>query len=223
MISIIIPAYNEERRIEQTLKAIKQYMKKYKEYEIILVDDGSSDTTCELAAKHNVRVLKNKQNRGKGYSVKKGMLAAKYANALFTDADLSTPITELDKLLRANGEVIIGSRNCEGAERVKDQTTLRQITGRAYNILVRLILGLKIKDTQCGFKLFKNGSAKKIFKKQTIEGFSFDIEILHIANKSGYKISEVPVKWYDDRRSKVKLRDSIRMFLDLIKVKECNT
>lgn len=215
MTSIVIPAYNEERRIGKTLEKIKQHGK----YEIIVVDDGSKDRTAEIAKKHGARVVKNQKNKGKGYSVRRGMLAATHDRVLFTDADLSTPIEELDKVLEVDADIAIGSRNCTGALRVEDQGLMRRSAGRIFNLLTRMITGVKAADTQCGFKLFSKKTIKPIFSQQKLDGFSFDVEILYLAKKLGYKIEEVPVRWHDDKRSTVKMRDSLKMFFDLIRIR----
>ena len=226
-ISIVIPAYNEEKRISSTLTTILKYLKKNKIiYEILIVDDCSNDKTKKLVSKfvnHNVRILENQTNKGKGYSIRIGILEAKHPLVLFSDSDLSTPIEELSKFLRYMNEgydIVIASRNLKDSNVIITQPFYRQILGKIFPILVRILLIREIKDTQCGFKLFKTEVAKKIVKLQTIERFSFDVELLIIAKMLGYKIKEVPVNWINSKESKLSLRsDVIIMFFDLIKIK----
>ncbi|HLC33264.1 MAG TPA: dolichyl-phosphate beta-glucosyltransferase [Candidatus Nanoarchaeia archaeon] len=222
-VSIVIPAFNEEERLPATLAKIHAYAKQSLDrYEVIVVDDGSKDQTVRIAQLNGCRVLCNGKNRGKGYSVKQGMLVAKYETVLFTDADLSTPITELDKFLPllAESDFLIASRNCVGAQRVEDQGILRKLMGKIFSVAVRLIAGCKVTDSQCGFKVFKRDVAQEVFSRQTFEGFSFDVEILHIAERLGFTFKEVPVIWKNDRRSTVRpIRDSIRMFRDVVRVR----
>jgi len=181
-ISVVIPAYNEEKRIGRTLKAIQKYLDKKKhDYEIIVVDDGSNDKTIEVAKSFSsknkrIKILKNKENRGKGYSVKTGMLAAKKKYVLFSDADLSTPIEELEKFskFKEKYDIIIASRALKQSNIKESQPFYRVLMGKTFNLIVNLVLFLGIHDTQCGFKLFSRKSAQEIFKKQTFERFSFD-------------------------------------------------
>ncbi|MEM3373893.1 MAG: glycosyltransferase family 2 protein [Candidatus Woesearchaeota archaeon] len=222
-LSIIIPAYNEEKRIDITLSKIKEYLKNKKiKHEIIVVDDGSKDKTAEIASKHNAIVIKNKQNSGKGFSVKKGFLNSKYDYVLFTDADLSTPIEELDKFLPhlKNYDIIIGSRRLKDSNVVQKQKIFRVIAGNIFPLLVSIIMPLGIKDTQCGFKLFNRKKCLKIFKKLTIKRFSFDVELLYLAKKYNLKIKEVGINWYNNSLSKVKFfKDAFNMFIDIIKIR----
>lgn len=225
-ISVVIPAYNEEKRIGKTLRKILKYFenKKY-DYEIIVVDDCSKDKTVHVAEffkSKRIKIIKNLCNLGKGGAVRKGMLSAKKKYVLFSDADLSTPIEQIEKFLPfiKKYDVIIGSRALNDSEIRIKQPFYRVIMGRIFNLIVQILLLKGIKDTQCGFKLFTRKSAKKIFPKQTFKGFSFDVEILYIARKTGYKIKEVPVVWINSPESKVSaLKDSIKMFIDLIKIR----
>ncbi len=226
-ISIVIPAYNEEKRIEKSLSEIKKYCENnFQEYEVIVVDDCSNDKTNEIVGRYadsNIKLLKNKLNRGKGYSVKMGMLAAKYPMVLFSDSDLATPINELKNFIdyiEQGYDIVIASRNlCDSDIKVK-QPFYRQIMGKFFPFLVNVIALKGFKDTQCGFKLFKTGAAKRINKLQTLERFSFDVEILFIARKLGYKIKEAPVVWIDKEGSKVNpIHDSFKMLIDLFKIR----
>jgi len=228
-ISIVIPAYNEEKRIEKTLKKVYEYFKGKKvEFEIIVVDDGSNDKTVEIVEKFSsdrkkIRILKHEKNMGKGAAVKTGILNAKGELILFTDADLSTPIEEFEKLkkkIEKGYDIAIGSRGLKDSKIVIPQPFYRRIIGRIFPLLVRLIVIKDFKDTQCGFKLFKKEAAKKIFSQLKTEGFAFDVEVLAKGKKEGYKIAEVGVLWYNSPRSSVKIfRDSFRMFVSLLKIK----
>lgn len=228
-LSVIIPAYNEEKRLGDSLIRISQYLeKRYKEYEIIVVNDGSSDRTRQIAEGlkrqiQNLRIISNSKNMGKGYSVKRAILSSKGDIILFTDADLSTPIGELEKLKNAIEEecdIAIGSRASKESIILKRQSPLREYMGKTFNLLVHLILMKGIKDTQCGFKLFKRKTALEIFPRQKINGFAFDTEILYLAKKLGYKISAVPITWLNSPNTRVKLLfSSLNMFLELIKIK----
>ena len=227
--SIVIPAYNESERICNALDRVLEYIQQQRwDAEVIVVNDGSRDNTAELvrryAAQHPaVRLLENPGNRGKGYSVRNGMSAASGELLLFTDADLSAPITEAGKLLAAladGADVAIGSRWMDPALQTERQPLYRQAAGRIFNLLLRVILGLRYKDTQCGFKAFTRRAAGFIFARQRIERWGFDPEILFIAGKMGLKIREVPVRWAHDVRSKISpLRDGTRMFGEMLKVR----
>jgi len=226
-ISIIIPAYNEESRIEKTLAEIENYCKKnLKSYEIIVVDDASTDNTYKIASRHknkNLRVIKNQINSGKGYSVKRGILESKSNLILFSDADLSTPINELDRFLYyiGNGfDIVIASRNLKESKKVIKQPWYRDVMGKIFPMLVDIFIIKDFKDTQCGFKLFKADVAKKIAKVQTLERFAFDVEMLFIAKKMKCRIKEAPVTWVGRKESKLyPLKDPIRMLGDIIKIK----
>jgi glycosyltransferase involved in cell wall biosynthesis len=227
--SIVIPAYNESERIGNALDRVLDYVRQQKwDAEIIVVNDGSRDNTAELvrryAAEHSpVRLVENPGNRGKGYSVRNGMSAASGEVRLFTDADLSAPITEAGKLVAAladGADLAIGSRWMDSALQTERQPLFRQLAGRIFNLLLRIILGLGYKDTQCGFKAFTRRAADLIFPRQRIERWGFDPEILFIAGKKGLKTREVPVQWAHDERSKISpLRDGTRMFGEMLKVR----
>ena len=225
-ISVVIPAYNEEKRIEPTLKRAINYLRShFDNYEIIVVDDCSTDNTNNIVSKYkknNVKSLRNKKNKGKGYSVKHGIQNAKYSLVLFSDSDLATPIEELGKFMHHIKEydIVIASRNMKESNIKVKQPLCRQLMGKTFPLLVNLIALRGFKDTQCGFKLFKTDIAKKVVSLQTFERFSFDVEILFIAKKLGYKIKEVPVVWIDKEGSKVSpIKDSIKMLIDLFKIR----
>jgi dolichyl-phosphate beta-glucosyltransferase len=217
-LSVVIPVYNEERRIKDSLDKINKYLKN-KNYEIIVVDDGSTDKTREIVQKFkNIIITKKRKNKGKGYSVKQGMLMAKGEYVLFLDADLSTPIEELGEFLKLikKYDVVIGSRAIKGSK-VKT-SWYRKLLGRIGNFFISILAVKNIKDTQCGFKLFRKEAAKKIFEKQTINGWGFDFEILHIAQKLGFSIKEQPVNWTLGKESKVKLTDYPKTLIELFKI-----
>ena len=228
-LSIVIPAFNEAKRITETLSRIESYLKTQGyPYEIIVIDDGSTDKTGDLVrnrSAHNnaIRLLQNKKNMGKGYSVKRGMLEAQGEYLLFSDADLSTPIEEIEKLMpwfTRGYDIVIGSRGLLESNVVRHQPFYRERSGRVFNILVRFLIVKEIKDTQCGFKCFRQEAAKQVFKRQTVNGFCFDVEVIFIATQLGYKIKEVPIAWYNSSETKVNiLIDPLKMFLDLLKIR----
>jgi dolichyl-phosphate beta-glucosyltransferase len=228
-ISIVIPAYNEEKRIGKTLKKVYEYFKEKKiEFEIIVVDDGSNDKTVEIVEKFSfdkkeIRILKHEKNMGKGAAVKTGILNAKGELILFTDADLSTPIEEFEKLKKEieNGyDIAIGSRGLKDSKIVIPQPFYRRIIGKIFPFLVRLIVINDFKDTQCGFKLFKKEAGKKIFSQLKTNGFAFDVEVLARGKKENFKIIEVPVVWINSPYSSVKIfKDSFKMFISLLKIR----
>ena len=201
-LSVIIPAYNEEARIKNTLEKIHSYLKNQDyTYEIIIVNDGSTDNTWalvnEIAQKiKEVRILKNEKNRGKGFTIKKGFLNAKGKYLLFTDADLSTPIEEVEKLiswLKKGYDIAIGSRALKESHIQIHQPWYRELAGRIFNLFVQAMAVPGIKDTQCDFKCFSRKTAIEICERQKIEKFSFDVEMLYIGRRLGYKIKEVPI------------------------------
>lgn len=233
MISIIIPAYNEEKRISESIKRINDYINlKGWEFEIIVVDDGSLDNTLavvdSLSSKiPQIKLISYPVNMGKGFAVRTGVLESKGDLVLISDADLSTPIEEIEKLIPAidvskGGKcaVVIGSRALPESQIVIRQPWWREIMGKTFNRLVRFLIIDGFVDTQCGFKLFDGESARRIFKVAKVKRFAFDVEILLIAKKMGYFIKEVPVKWLNSAQSKVNpVFDSLQMFKDLIKIK----
>ena len=233
MLSIVIPAYNEEERLGKTLSETFDYLTA-QEYtsELIVVDDGSRDRTAEIAnsfparsnAKIKLIVLKNPGNRGKGYAVRNGMLQASGEVLLFFDADLATPLDQIPKVLQPilDGEydVVFGSRALREAVIEVEQSFLRQLRGRSGNLLIRLLTGMDIKDTQCGFKAFRRQAAQSVFPLQQIDGFGFDPEILFIANKQGWRWKEMPVVWRHIEGSKVTmLSASVSVFLEVFKIR----
>jgi dolichyl-phosphate beta-glucosyltransferase len=229
-ISVIIPAYNEEHRLPLSLERIHRYLSKLAfQFEIVIVDDCSRDRTVEIAerfcrAKHVGTVLRNSENRGKGFSVKRGVLEARGEYILFSDADLSTPIEELEKLLQLLTEEIcdiaIASRALRDSDIRVFQPWYRWGMGNAFNTLVQMLAVKGFKDTQCGFKCFKRDAAMRIFPQQQLTGFAFDVEILYIAQKAGYVIKEVPVSWINSPDSRVHIvLDSARMLLDVIRIR----
>jgi dolichyl-phosphate beta-glucosyltransferase len=223
--SIVIPAYNESRRIPATLQSVLKCVRTNGwPAEIIVVDDGSSDTTAEVVRNFaveapEVRLIRNPGNRGKGYSVHNGVLQAQGEIIMFTDADLSAPIEEAERLFAAiagGADIAIGSRWLERTRQTIRQPLYRQLFGRCFNAVTRLIMGLPFADTQCGFKAFTRDAAQTVFQLQTIERWGFDPEILFIALKRGYRIEEVPVSWAHDERTRISyLKDGMRMLEDI--------
>jgi glycosyltransferase involved in cell wall biosynthesis len=224
-ISIIIPAFNEEKRLPSTLKTVKAYLDRstWDFAEVVVVDDGSRDGTLAVAESAGVRVLRNPGNRGKGFTVRHGMLEARAEWALFTDADLSSPIEEVEKLWSAverdGAQGAIGSRALDRSLVGIHQPPFREIMGRIFNLVMRCITGLSFRDTQCGFKLFETAAAREIFRRQRLDGFGFDVEVLFIAKQLGIRALEVPVRWNDAPGTKVSLLRGIAAFLDPLKVR----
>jgi len=224
-ISIIIPAFNEEKRLPATLATVSGYLAAggWEFSEILVVDDGSRDATAAVAASAGARVLHNPGNRGKGYSVRHGMLEAQGEWALFSDADLSAPIGELETLWSAverdGARCAIGSRALDRSLIGVHQPFFREQMGRVFNLLMRLETGLPFRDTQCGFKLFETAAAREIFGRQRLDGFGFDVEVLYIARRLGYRTLEVPVRWNDAPGTKVSMMLGAKGFLDPMKVR----
>ena len=219
MISIVIPAYNESKRIEKTVQKIAAYMKG-KQCEILVIDDGSTDSTTKIAKKY-ATVITLKKNTGKGFAIKTGFNHAKGDIILFTDADLATPIEELTDMLPLlqKADIVIASRYIKSDKQVK-QSTKRKIIGSLFSMYEKYILGLTFKDTQCGFKLYTKKAAKLIASKQLITQFAFDIEQLIIAKRNNLNVIEHPVNWFDKSGSTVRIvRDGTRMFVDTLKIK----
>jgi dolichyl-phosphate beta-glucosyltransferase len=234
-LSVVIPAYNEEKRLPPTLEALACYLDSspYADAEIVVVDDGSRDSTAAIAeaaarpgTSHKdprIRLLRNPGNRGKGYSVRHGMLEARGEWILFSDADLSAPIQELPKLMdaaQARGAAIaIGSRALDRSLIGVHQSRWREISGIFFNRIMRLLTGLNFADTQCGFKLYHRDAARLVFSLQRLEGFGFDVEDLYIARRLGLQAIEVPVRWNNVEGTKVGLLDGARSFTDLLLVR----
>ena len=227
-VSIVIPAFNEAARIGDSIRKIDEFVRQSPiSFELIVVDDGSSDDTVAIINQFpmkELRLIRNHQNQGKGYTVRDGVLAATGKYVLFTDADLSAPIGEMTKLLdvarNEDADVVIGSRAVDRSYIEKHQTHFREFGGIVFNRMVRVLLGLNLHDTQCGFKLFNREKSKPIFEKQTTNGFGFDPELLFLARRHGLRIRETSVRWSHAEGSKVKfLRDGPRMFLDLVRIR----
>jgi glycosyltransferase involved in cell wall biosynthesis len=227
--SIIIPAHNEVGRLGATLDRVLNYIAAQRwDAEVIVVNDGSRDQTPDLVRTYAqtrpaLRLLENPGNRGKGYSVRNGMLNATGEILLFTDADLSAPIEEAPKLfaaIQSGADVAIGSRWLRPELQTHRQSLLRQVYGRIFNLSLRLVLGLKFKDTQCGFKAFTRQAAQEIFPRQRIERWGFDPELLYLGRKLGFKVKEVPVVWSHSEGTRISpLRDGIRMFGEVLKIR----
>lgn len=222
-LSIVVPAYKEENRIQKILFAVEKYQAKSEEkIEVIIVIDGSPDKTDESAEKfrgkiENLRIINRKENKGKGYSVKEGVMEARGKYILFADADNSTPIEQVDDLLEyiKKYDVVIGSRYVRGGKLARPQPFYRVWGSRVLNFFIRNLAVSGIHDTQCGFKLFEGVAARSIFRRQTFDRWSFDIEILAIAQKLGFRIKEVGITWYDDPHSTVNpIKDGLRMIRD---------
>jgi len=227
-LSIVIPAFNEELRLSASLGKIAAYIReKRPNTEVIVVDDGSADRTVAVAESwrdriEQLRVVSNGVNRGKGFSVRRGLLEARAAVVLFTDADLSSPIDEGEKLLAAlqSHDVAIGSRAVDRSLIEVHESLFREFAGIIFNRIVRLILRLPFVDTQCGFKAFRREKCRIIFEQQTIERFGFDPELLYLARHHGLSIAEVPVRWAHSPATKVSMmRDSVQMFLDVLVIR----
>jgi dolichyl-phosphate beta-glucosyltransferase len=227
-LSIIIPSFNEESRLLNSLEKIAAYIRNSgRETEVLVVDDGSTDATAAVAQLFcqklpGLRVVANGENRGKGYSVRHGMQEARGRIVLFTDADLSAPLEEAEKLLAAleSNEVAIGSRAMNRKLISVRQSRFRELAGIIFNTLVRLILRLPFVDTQCGFKAFRREPCRIIFQQQRIEGFGFDPELLYLARHHGLRSAEIPVRWAHSPATKVSMfRDSIQMFIDVFLIR----
>lgn len=225
-LSIVIPAYNEAGRLPGTLERALAYLdRRSLNFEILAVDDGSADRTAELVEAltcrdGRVRLLRQ-PHRGKGAAVRAGALAARGAVVLFTDADLSHPVEELTRLptLLDGARVVIASRELAGARRL-EEPFYRHLMGRAFNLLVQMLAVPGIQDTQCGLKCFDRAAAEALFSRQTIDGFGFDVEILYLARKLGFRVREVGVTWRHVPASRVDpVRDTLRMIGDVVRVR----
>ncbi len=224
-LSIVIPAYNESARIERTLANVMATLKAQAwDAEVLVIDDGSSDDTSEIVTRWmlqfpRLHLIQNPGNRGKGYSVRNGLLQAAGEIVMFTDADLSAPLAEAEGLIAAiksGSDVAIGSRWLDRTRQTIHQPMYRQFFGRCFNWITRTVMGLPFKDTQCGFKAFRRPAAQVVFRLQRIERWGFDPEILFIARKLDYTISEVPVTWGHDERSRISyLKDGLKMLEEM--------
>lgn len=230
LLSVVVPAYNEEARLANSLKRMLAYLDGEPfSYEILVVSDGSTDETCatveEIAAcRPEVRLLAYSPNQGKGFAVRYGILRARGDRILFSDADLATPIEELQKLtarLDAGFDIAIGSRDVRGAELIRRESWLRELGGKTFNRLVQLLTVPGIHDTQCGFKMFTRGAAQAIFSRCVVNNFAFDVEVLYLARRVyGMSVAEVPVRWAHQAGSKVRvLRDGARMVRAVIRIR----
>jgi dolichyl-phosphate beta-glucosyltransferase len=244
-LSVIIPAYNEEKRLPGTLKEIYRYLKQQNyESEILVVSDGSTDRTCEVVrnlmaeinpstelkvngeqsrAIKNLRLLEFPEKKGKGFGVRQGILEARGDYRIFTDADNSTPLEQIEKMwpyFKEGFDIVIGSRDIKGAILDPPQPWQRRFTGEVFKLVRKIIVGLwEIQDSQCGFKCFTKKATESIFPKCIIDRFSFDAEVLLIAKKLKYKIKEIPIFWKNDLESKVKFKSMVKMALDLVKIR----
>lgn len=230
-LSVIIPSCNEEANIAFTLEEVIAYLSsKDLEWELTVVDDGSSDNTYQIVKSYErnnrkIKIFRNEVNKGKGYSVKRGMLASTGKYRLFMDADNSTRIREIDNFLKAaegeGADIVIASRRMKGARLKNPQPLHRRFLSFIYRSLSRMFLFISVSDYNCGFKLFSKESAENIFNKLIMDRWSFDTEVILLAKKSGYKIKECPVTWEHKGTSKVRpLRDGIRSFIDLLSIKK---
>jgi len=228
-LSVVIPSYNEEKRIPKTLADIDKYLSKQSySYEIIVVSDGSKDGTAKVVKGlmpkvKNLRLIDNKKNHGKGYVTRQGLLEAKGDYRLFTDADNSTSIDQVEKMwpwFEKGFNIVIGSREVKGAVLSPPQPWMRRQTGAAFRLLTNIFTGLwSIRDTQCGFKGFSRKAAEDVLPRCKIDRFSFDAEILVLAKKLGYKTKEIPVTWKNDLESKVSFKSMAKMGFDLVKIR----
>jgi dolichyl-phosphate beta-glucosyltransferase len=231
-LSIIVPAYNEANRLGTSLKAIFDYLRQsYPNSEVIVVDDGSTDNTARIAeesfqaaGEFSARLIRIEPNRGKGFAVRTGLLAAKAPVALFSDADLSTPISETPKLVSAieqdDCDLVFGSRALDRSLIGVHQPWRREQGGRVFNLIVRLATGLGFMDTQCGFKAFRMSTCRPVIEAAVIDRFSFDVELIYVAHLAGLSLKEIPVRWDHNDGSKVNvLRDSWRMFNEVQRIR----
>ena len=228
-LSIVIPTYNEKNSISDTLKRISEYLtNKNYEYEIIVVDDGSTDDTVNIVRhfselNKNIKIIRNEINRGKGYTVKRGMMNAKGHYVIFSDADLSTPIEEVEKLLpylKQGYDIAIGSRALKESDIQIHQPWYREYMGKFFNVIVRSLMLSKFHDTQCGFKCFRGDVARTLFAQQTINHFSFDVEVLFLAIRYNYTVKEIPIQWFNEPNTRVDaIKDSSKMLKDLLKIR----
>jgi dolichyl-phosphate beta-glucosyltransferase len=227
-VSIVVPAFNEERRIERTITMIAEYMNgRHEPHDIIVSDDGSVDATGEIVntlqrTHPSIQLVRGPRNEGKGSAVRRGVATSTGDLILVTDADLATPIEEFESLLapiNAGADIAIGSRGMRGSRLVLRQPIYREMMGRLFNVFVQLAILPGVFDTQCGFKLFRGSVARRLFAHAKIDGFAFDVEVLGLAAQAAYRLVEVPVRWSHVNHSKVSLgRDSLSMFRDMVRI-----
>lgn len=227
-LSVVIPAYNEEKRLGATLESIAKFLSNQNyQSEVLIVSDGSTDKTAELAKTFtgkikNLKIIENKENHGKGYVTRQGMIGVKGKFRIFMDADNATSLDQIDRFLpffKDGYDVVIGDRDLKESRIKIRQSRLKEFLGDFGNTLIQILAVPGIEDTQCGFKAFSASAAEEIFKRMTIDRWGFDIEVLAIANKLGYKIKTVPVAWINDPNSKVKLSGYINTLIELFKIK----
>ncbi len=227
-LSVVIPAYNEEKRIEKTLLSVDEYLSRQSyEYEILVINDGSKDKTAEVVNgfKSKVKGLElvdNKENHGKGWVVRQGMLKARGDIRLFMDADNSTTVDQVESFLpyfSQGYDIVIGSRRIKGSNIAVKQSKIRDFLGGIFRLIVHILVPLDVTDSQAGFKAFSKKAAETLFPKQTIFRWAFDVEILALAKRSDFRIKEAPIKWINDTESRVKLKGMIKMLFEVIQVR----
>jgi len=232
-LSVIIPAYNEAKRLPKTLHEAYDWLQTHlkNDFEMIVVDDGSRDSTCDEVIKLQAKIpelmlIQQQQNQGKGAAVRRGMLAAQGDIHLFMDADHSTHIQEVEKIFQVlqaspDTDVVIASRQHPDSDISQHQSWLREHMGKTFNFLMRISTGIDMPDTQCGFKAMRKRASHAIFKKQKLDGFSFDVEMLFLAQRMQYQIAEIPVRWINEPNSKVRmLIDPLKMFIDILRIRK---
>lgn len=224
-ISVVVPAYREEQRLPATLDRVLAYLEARRlPFEVLVVDDGSPDRTAEVARSYEargVKLLSQPENRGKGAAVKRGVLASRGAKILLTDADLSTPIEDLERLERELGRapVVLGSRALGSSEITLRQPFYREAMGKTFNWILRRLGLVRFRDTQCGFKLLEGETGRRLFAELTIERFAYDVELVVLAERHGLAVCEVGVRWADSAASRVNpLSDSARMLWDVLRL-----
>jgi len=231
-LSVIIPTYNEAERLPNTLQDAYAWLSEHlgRDFEICVVDDGSSDRTCEyvrqlIPTMPELLLIEQTKNQGKGAAVRRGMLAAKGDIQVFLDADHSTHIREIEKVFdvlkaQPKTDIVIASRQHPDSDITQHQSWLREHMGKSFNMLMHLATGINMQDTQCGFKAFTAKASKQIFAEQKLDGFSFDVEVLFLAAQMGYQVAEIPVEWINEPNSKVRmLIDPLKMFVDILKIR----